>query len=145
MASVNRAIILGNLGNDPDIRSTQDGKEIANFSVATTDSWTDKKTNEKKQVTEWHKVVIFNERLVNVAKNYLKKGSKVYIEGQIKTRKWADKDGNEKYTTEIVLQGFNSVLTMLDGKKDNNESSQYEQQKNNGYQPQSDLDDEIPF
>jgi single-strand DNA-binding protein len=136
MASVNRAIILGNLGNDPDIRSTQDGKEIANFSVATTERWKDKSSGEYKNVTEWHKVVIFNEGLVKVAKNYLEKGSKVYIEGQIKTRKWIDKDGAEKYTTEIVLQGFNSVLTILDGKKNDAQPSGA---SNN------DLDDEIAF
>jgi single-strand DNA-binding protein len=114
--SVNKVILVGNLGADPEIRRTQDGRPIANLSVATSESWRDKNTGERKEKTEWHRVVIFNEGLCKVAEQYLKKGSKVYIEGALQTRKWQDKDGKDKYSTEVVLQGFNSTLTMLDGR-----------------------------
>jgi single-strand DNA-binding protein len=114
--SVNKVILIGNLGKDPEIRRTQDGRPIANLSVATSESWKDKNTGERKEKTEWHRVVIFNEGLCRIAEQYLKKGSKVYLEGQLQTRKWQDKDGNDKYSTEVVLQGFNSSLTMLDGR-----------------------------
>ena len=114
--SVNKVILVGNLGKDPEIRRTQDGRPIANLSVATSDTWRDKATGERKEKTEWHRVVIFNEGLCKVAEQYLKKGAKVYIEGQLQTRKWTDQAGVEKYSTEVVLQGFNSVLTMLDGR-----------------------------
>ncbi|MGE3145050.1 MAG: single-stranded DNA-binding protein [Pseudorhodoplanes sp.] len=114
--SVNKVILIGNLGKDPEIRRTQDGRPIANLSVATSESWRDKATGERKEKTEWHRVVIFNEGLCKIAEQYLKKGSKVYLEGALQTRKWTDKDGNEKYSTEVVLQGFNSQLTMLDGR-----------------------------
>ena len=114
--SVNKVILVGNLGKDPEIRRTQDGRPIANLSVATSDSWRDKATGERKEKTEWHRVVIFNEGLCKVAEQYLKKGAKVYIEGQLQTRKWTDQAGVEKYSTEVVLQGFNSTLTMLDGR-----------------------------
>src|SRR5207342_485270 len=114
--SVNKVILVGNLGKDPEIRRTQDGRPIANLSVATSESWRDKATGERKEKTEWHRVVIFNEGLAKVAEQYLKKGAKVYIEGQLQTRKWTDQSGAEKYTTEVVLQGFNSNLTMLDGR-----------------------------
>src|SRR3954447_14365919 len=113
--SVNKVILIGNLGKDPEIRRTQDGRPIANLSVATSESWRDKNTGERKEKTEWHRVVIFNEGLCKIAEQYLKKGSKVYLEGALQTRKWTDKDGVDKYSTEIVLQGFNSTLTMLDG------------------------------
>jgi single-strand DNA-binding protein len=112
--SVNKVILVGNLGKDPEIRRTQDGRPIANLSVATSESWRDKATGERKEKTEWHRVVIFNEGLCRVAEQYLKKGAKVYLEGQLQTRKWQDKDGQDKYSTEVVLQGFNSQLTMLD-------------------------------
>jgi len=112
--SVNKVILIGNLGKDPEIRRTQDGRPIANFSVATSETWRDKNTGERKEKTEWHRVVVFNEGLCKIIEQYLKKGSKVYLEGALQTRKWQDKDGNEKYTTEVVLQGFNSQLTMLD-------------------------------
>lgn len=112
--SVNKAIIIGHLGRDPEIRRTQDGKPIANLSVATSESWRDKATGERKEHTDWHRVVIFNEGLAGVAEQYLKKGSKVYIEGALKTRKWTDQGGVEKYVTEIVLQGFHAALTLLD-------------------------------
>lgn len=114
--SVNKVILVGNLGADPEIRRTQDGRPIANLSVATSETWRDKNTGERKEKTEWHRVVIFNEGLCKVAEQYLKKGSKVYIEGALQTRKWQDKDGKDKYSTEVVLQGFNSTLTMLDGR-----------------------------
>jgi single-strand DNA-binding protein len=114
--SVNKVILVGNLGKDPEIRRTQDGRPIANLSIATSESWRDKATGERKEKTEWHRVVIFTEGLAKVAEQYLKKGAKVYIEGQLQTRKYTDQSGVEKYTTEVVLQGFNSNLTMLDGR-----------------------------
>jgi single-strand DNA-binding protein len=114
--SVNKVILVGNLGADPEIKRTQDGRPIANLSVATSDTWRDKNTGERKEKTEWHRVVIFSEGLCKIAEQYLKKGSKVYLEGQLQTRKWQDKDGKDRYSTEVVLQNFNSTLTMLDGK-----------------------------
>jgi len=114
--SVNKVILIGNLGKDPEIRRTQDGRPIANLTVATSETWRDKNTGERKEKTEWHRVVIFNEGLCKVVEQYVKKGSKVYIEGALQTRKWTDQSGVEKYSTEVVLQGFNSVLTMLDGR-----------------------------
>ena len=114
--SVNKVILVGNLGKDPEIRRTQDGRPIANLSVATSDTWRDKATGERKEKTEWHRVVIFSEPLCKIVEQYLKKGAKVYIEGALQTRKWTDASGVEKYSTEVVLQGFNSVLTMLDGR-----------------------------
>ena len=112
--SVNKVILVGNLGADPEIRRTQDGRPIANLSIATSESWKDKNSGEKREKTEWHRVVIFNEGLCRIAEQYLKKGAKVYVEGQLQTRKWKDQSGQDKYSTEVVLQGFNSVLTMLD-------------------------------
>jgi single-strand DNA-binding protein len=112
--SVNKVILVGNLGRDPEIRSTQDGMRIANLAVATSENWRDKMSGERKERTEWHRVVIFNERLAEVAEKYLKKGAKVYIEGALQTRKWTDNSGQERYTTEIVLQRFRGELTMLD-------------------------------
>lgn len=114
--SVNKVILIGNLGADPEIRRTQDGRPIANLRIATSETWRDKNTGERKEKTEWHRVVIFNEGLCKVAEQYLKKGAKVYIEGALQTRKWTDQSGVEKYSTEVVLQGFNSTLTMLDGR-----------------------------
>src|SRR6202035_5645832 len=114
--SVNKVILIGQLGEDPEIRRTHDGRAIANLSVPTSESWRDKATGERKEKTEWHRVVIFNEGLCKIAEQYLKKGAKVYIEGQLQTRKWTDQSGAEKYSTEVVLQGFNSSLTMLDGR-----------------------------
>ncbi|MBZ5758004.1 single-stranded DNA-binding protein [Rhizobium sp. VS19-DR104.2] len=116
--SVNKVILIGNLGADPEIRRTQDGRPIANLNIATSETWRDKSSGERKEKTEWHRVVIFNEGLCKVAEQYLKKGAKVYIEGALQTRKWTDQAGIEKYSTEIVLQGFNSTLTMLDGRGD---------------------------
>ena len=114
--SVNKVILIGNVGKDPEIRSTQDGRQIASLTVATSESWKDKSTGERKERTEWNRVSVFNEGLVGVIKNYVKKGSKVYIEGQLQTRKWTDKDGAEKYSTEVVLQGFGGSLVMLNSK-----------------------------
>ena len=114
--SVNKVILVGNLGKDPEIRRTQDGRPIANLSVATSESWRDKTTGERKEKTEWHRVVIFNEGLCKVAEQYLKKGAKVYLEGALQTRKWTDKENIERYSTEVVLQGFNATLVMLDGR-----------------------------
>ncbi|MDX2289931.1 MAG: single-stranded DNA-binding protein [Hyphomicrobiaceae bacterium] len=113
--SVNKVILIGNLGKDPEIRRTQDGRPIANLRVATTETWRDKGSGERREKTEWHSVVIFNEGLCRVAEQYLKKGSKVYVEGQLQTRKWQGQDGQDRYSTEVVLQNFNGVLTMLDG------------------------------
>ena len=116
--SVNKVILVGNLGKDPEIRSFQNGGKVANFSIATSESWKDKNTGEKREKTDWHNVAIFNEGLVRVAEQYLRKGSKVYIEGQLQTRKWTDQSGADKYTTEVVLQNYNGTLVMLDGRSD---------------------------
>jgi len=115
--SVNKVILVGNLGRDPEVRFTQDNKKIVNMSIATSESWKDRNSGERKERTEWHRVVIFSEGLANIAEKYLRKGSKVYIEGQLQTRKWQDQDGKDKYSTEVVLQGFNCTLTMLDGRE----------------------------
>jgi len=146
--SINKVILIGNLGRDPEISSTQDGREIATLTLATGESWKDKNTGERKEKTEWHKIVVFNEGLVAVVKTYLKKGSKIYVEGSLQTRKWTDKDGNDNYSTEVVLQNFNGNITMLDGK----ERSDYTAPKENEVAEQKPtqpvhelLDDEIPF
>lgn len=154
--SVNKVILVGNLGKDPEIRTTQDGKEIANFSVATSESWRDKSSGERREKTEWHRVVIFNDNLVNISKNYLKKGAKVYLEGALQTRKWVDQSGQEKYSTEIIMQGYNAVLTMLDRPNSGGEGAHgnhgQHQSYDNAPAPRSAapaashaLDDEIPF
>jgi len=149
--SLNKVQLIGNLGRDPEIRSTQDGKEIANLTIATSESWKDKVTGERKEKTEWHRIVIFNDGLVNVVKNYVKKGSKLYIEGALQTRKWTDQSGVEKYTTEIVLQGFGGTLVMLDNKSGGSDSNvqSLPAQGNAGSNESSfvdnDLDDAIPF
>jgi single-strand DNA-binding protein len=114
--SVNKVILIGNLGADPEVRHTQDGRPIVNLRVATSENWRDKASGERKERTEWHRVVIFNENLAKIAEQYLKKGSKVYLEGQLQTRKWQDQSGQDRYSTEVVLQGFNAQLTMLDSK-----------------------------
>jgi single-strand DNA-binding protein len=114
--SVNKVILVGNLGADPEVRRMQDGRPVVNLRIATSETWRDRSSGERRERTEWHRVVIFNEGLAKVAENYLRKGSKVYIEGQIQTRKWQDQSGQDRYSTEVVLQGFNSTLTMLDGR-----------------------------
>ncbi len=123
--SLNKVQLIGNLGRDPEMRQTQEGKKIATFSMATTESWKDKMTGERRDRTEWHRVVIFNERLAEIAEKYLRKGAKIYLEGQLQTRKWTDQQGVEKYTTEVVLSQFRGELTMLGGRNDNNESSAF--------------------
>ena len=116
--SVNKVILIGNLGRDPEIKQMPSGGSIANLSIATSETWRDKNSGERKEKTEWHRVVVFNEGLVRVVEQYLKKGAKVYLEGQLETRKWTDKDGNDKYSTEVVLRNFGSTLTMLDGRNE---------------------------
>tara|TARA_E500000331_G_C16939863_1_gene575728 strand:+ start:76 stop:528 length:453 start_codon:yes stop_codon:yes gene_type:complete len=147
--SLNKVQIIGRLGADPEIKQMVNGKNVARLSVATSQSWKDKSSGERKEKTEWHRVVIFNEGLVNIVQQYLKKGANVYLEGQLSTRKWRDeKSGQDKYSTEIVLQGYNSSLTMLGGKSSSNtnESSQASSLPNDQMsQDNSDLDDEIPF
>jgi single-strand DNA-binding protein len=155
--SVNKVILVGNLGRDPEIRSTQDGLRIANLSVATSESWRDKSSGERKEKTEWHRVAIFNERLVDIVEKYLKKGSKVYIEGALQTRKWTDNSGQERYTTEVVLQRFRGELTMLDGRAGGGEGgfssdSPEDEAPARASAPRAarapsaqELDDEIPF
>ena len=147
--SVNKVILVGNLGKNPEIRAMQNGKEVATLSIATSESWKDKQTGERKEKTEWHRVVIFNENIVNLAKQYLHKGSKVYVEGQLATRKWTDKNGVDCYTTEIVIQGFHGTLTMLGKPQSANAGSESPQSAPADPATTSkaafDLDDEIPF
>ena len=151
MASLNKVQLIGNLGADPEIRSFQNGGRVANLRIATSESWKDKATGERKEKTEWHTVALFSDGLVGVAERYLKKGSKVYVEGQLQTRKWQDKDGNDRYSTEIVLQGYDSKLVMLDGPSGNSGGNQNNGgQQSSGNQQSSgsyaeDLDDDIPF
>jgi single-strand DNA-binding protein len=150
--SVNKVILVGNLGRDPEVRSLQSGDKVVNLSVATSERWKDKNTGEPREKTEWHRVVIFNERLGDVAEKYLRKGSKVYVEGQLQTRKWTDQSGVEKYTTEVVLQRFRGELTMLDSKGEGGGMSAVEGPDEAAEAPRSapsraraELDDEIPF
>ena len=168
--SVNKVILIGNLGRDPEVRSFQNGGKVCNLRIATSENWKDKNTGERKEKTEWHSVAIFQEGLVRIAEQYLRKGSKVYIEGQLQTRKWQDQSGQDKYSTEVVLQGFGGTLTMLDG-RDGGDSggavgasggggSGYDNRQDSGHDsgygsgpsqgggssvPSRDLDDEIPF
>ena len=148
--SVNKVILVGNLGRDPEVRAMQDNNSVVNLSVATSETWKDKNSGERRERTEWHRVVIFNERLADVAQKFLHKGSKVYLEGQLQTRKWQDQSGIDKYTTEVVLQRFRGELTMLDSRNDTGEqfsSAANSEIKNNNVEAvsNSDLDDEIPF
>jgi single-strand DNA-binding protein len=150
--SVNKVILIGNLGRDPEVRSMQDGNKIVQLSVATSESWKDRNSGERKERTEWHRVVIFNERLAEVAERYLRKGSKVYLEGQLQTRKWTDKEGQDRYTTEVVLGRFRGELTMLDGRSDGGggggDWGSSDNAGGGGRAPAGgggDLDDEIPF
>lgn len=146
--SVNKVILVGNLGADPEVRQTQDGRPIVNLRVATSENWKDRNTGERRERTEWHRVVIFSEGLARVAEQYLRKGSKVYIEGQLQTRKWTDQNGQERYTTEIVLQGFNSTLTMLDGRRDGGGGSDFgggDTGRGSSGGQSFELDDDIPF
>ena len=145
--SVNKVILIGNLGKDPEVRRMTSGEPVVNLSIATSESWKDKSSGERKEKTEWHRVVIFNKNLADVAEKYLRKGSKVYLEGALQTRKWTDKDGAEKYSTEVVLQNFRGELTMLDGKGEGGGSGG--DRSGAGESPASfqrdEMDDEIPF
>ncbi len=146
--SLNKVLLIGRLGADPEIKQMVNGKNVARLSLATSQSWKDKNTGEKKQKTEWHRVVIFNEGLVNVVQQYLKKGSQVYIEGQLSTRKWRDEQsGQDKYSTEVVIQGYNSSLTMLGGRSEDENKNQNTSSLTKDKTPSAsnDLDDEIPF
>lgn len=143
--SVNKVILIGRLGQDPQVNSTQDGREIANLSIATSESWKDKNSGERKEKTEWHKVVIYNDNIAKLAKNYLKKGSKVYVEGALQTRKYTDKAGIEKYTTEIVLQNFGGKLMMLDGKDSAQPAEEQTYSTSAKEAHNAPLDDDIPF
>ncbi len=140
--SINKVILLGNVGGDPVIRSTQDGKKIATFSLCTSEKWKDKNSNEHREKKEWHNVVIFSEGLANVVEKYVKKGTKLFVEGSLQTRKWSDKSGVEKYITEIVLQGFNNKLEIIDNRDKSNVSENYE---GNSYSSEVDISDDIPF
>ena len=145
--SLNKVLLIGRLGADPDIKQMVNGKSVARLSLATSQTWKDKNTGEKKEKTEWHRIVVFNEGLVNVVQQYLKKGAQIYVEGQLSTRKWKDEQsGQDKYSTEIVIQGFNSSLTMLGGGGvSNNTSKQITNNEEISQTTQNDLDDEIPF
>ena len=162
--SVNKVILIGNLGADPEVRHMQDGRPVVNLRLATTESWRDKATGERRERTEWHRVVIFNEGLARIAEQYLRKGSKVYVEGQLQTRKWQDQSGQDRYTTEVVLQGFNSALTMLDSRGGGAGAGGGFGEASGGYAPSApaggqgqgapageprdfsrDLDDDVPF
>ena len=157
VGSVNKVILLGNLGRDPEIRSLQSGSKMASFSLATSKRWKDKSTQEQKDKTSWHNIVIFGDGLVNIVEKYVKKGSKVYVEGELNTRKWQDQDGNDRYTTEVVLQGYNCNLTLLDSKGSSNfQQDSVEKQSNiddnnktndklSNNQESEVLDDDIPF
>ena len=156
--SVNKVILVGNVGNDPEIRTFGNGGKVANFSLATSENWRDKQSGERKEKTEWHRVAVFNDGLVGVIERYVKKGSKLYVEGKLQTRKWTDNSGQEKYTTEIVLQGYGGTLTMLDGRdqsgesqnnfrtaQSNNIGNEQAPDRMNAPKESFDLDDEIPF
>ena len=147
--SVNKVILVGNLGKDPEVRSTQDGSKIVNLTLATSETWNDRASGERKERTEWHRVVIFNDRTADVAEKFLKKGAKIYVEGSLQTRKWTDKDGAEKYSTEVVLQNFRGELTMLDGRSGGGEGGGGGGARGAGEAPASfqrdEMDDEIPF
>lgn len=152
MSSVNKVMLLGNVGRDPEIRFTQAGQKMANISLATADQWRDKQTGERKEKTEWHRVVIFDERLADVAEKYIRKGSKVYLEGALQTRKWTDNDGVEKYTTEVVLQRFKGSIVLLNKMASEGGAADYDQSpageersEGNAGAGNDDLDDEIPF
>ncbi len=159
--SLNKVMLIGNLGNDPEIRSMNNGGKVCTLSIATSESWKDKNTGEKREKTEWHRVVVFGDGLVRVCENYLKKGSKIFVEGSLQTRKWQDRDGNDKYTTEVVLQGFGGTLTMLDSKGSGGGGGGYNQDPGygggsggggsrkasaqEGPKEDFDMDDDIPF
>lgn len=148
-ASVNKVILVGNLGKDPEVHTTQTGSKIVSFTLATSETWTDKASSERKERTEWHRVVVFNEQIADIAERFLKKGAKVYVEGQLQTRKWTDQGGQERYTTEVVVPRFKGEMTML-SRANNTERASTDGTSGDGYLPRGghgtgDLDDEIPF
>ena len=156
VGSVNKVILLGNIGKDPEIRSMQSGSKMASFSLATSKRWKDKASQEQKEKTSWHNIVVFGDGLVDIIEKYVKKGSKIYVEGELQTRKWQDKDGNDRYTTEVILQGYNSNLTLLDSRNSSNKPSddmkieetvtENSSSNNDNFSQQSDdSDDDIPF
>ena len=156
VGSVNKTILLGNLGRDPEIRSMQSGAKMASFSIATSKRWKDRNTQEQKEKTSWHNIVVFGDGLVDIVEKYVKKGSKIYVEGELQTRKWQDKDGNDRYTTEVILQGYNCNLTLLDSRnssqsigENNNNIEQKDSIENDSFNQQSsdsdDMDEDIPF
>lgn len=149
MSSVNKVIIIGNLGRDPEVRTFPSGGKVCNLRIATSETWKDKNSGERKEKTEWHSVAIFSEPLVRVSEQYLRKGSKVYIEGQLETRKWQDKDGQDRYSTEVALRPFRSQLTMLDGRSNDDDGQSHDGYGQGGQQGGgfggSDMDEEIPF
>lgn len=145
---LNKVLIIGNLGRDPEVRSFPNGGKVCNLRLATSETWKDKNTGERKEKTEWHSVAIFSEPLIRVAEQYLRKGSKIYVEGQLETRKWQDKDGQDRYSTEVALRPYRSELTMLDGKRDDQGGGQgggYQDPPSGGGFGGGDMDDEIPF
>jgi len=145
--SVNRVFLIGNVGADPEIRRTQSGAPIANLRIATSETWRDKASGERREKTEWNSVVVFNENIVKVVEQYVKKGAKLYIEGSLQTRKWQDKDGNDRYSTEIILQGYNCTLTMLDGRRDGDGGGNGSASRGGGSSSSmgDDMGDNIPF
>ena len=147
--SVNKVILIGNLGRDPEVRTFQNGGKVCNFSIATSDTWKDRNSGERQERTNWHNIAIFNENLAQIAEQYLRKGSKVYVEGQLETRKWQDQAGNDRYTTEVVLRNFRGELTLLDGRSENNNSNFSENasidDESSDKVLTNDIDDEIPF
>ncbi len=143
--SINKVTLIGNVGRDPEIRTTQDGKEIASLTLATSESWKDRVSGERKERTEWHRIVVFADGLVNIIKNYVKKGSKLYIEGSLQTRKWVDNSGAERYSTEIVLQNYNSTILMLDNNKSMSGEHHPEHSAMSNSFSVEEIDDEIPF
>ena len=156
VGSVNKVILLGNLGRDPEIRSMQSGSKMASFSIATSKRWKDKATQEQRDKTSWHNIVVFGDGLVDIVEKYVKKGSKIYVEGELQTRKWQDQDGNDRYSTEVILQGFNSNLTLLDSRNANNNiedqtidtdqtASNFENPISSKNSDSSESDDDIPF
>ena len=156
VGSVNKTILLGNLGRDPEIRSMQSGAKMASFSIATSKRWKDRNTQEQKEKTSWHNIVVFGDGLVDIVEKYVKKGSKIYIEGELQTRKWQDKDGNDRYTTEVILQGYNCNLTLLDSRNNTQNLSDNSEESDNAKQiddssfgandnDSNDLEEDIPF
>ena len=149
--SVNKVILVGNLGKDPEVRMTQDGAKIVNFSLATSEQWKDRETQERKERTEWHRVVIFNEKLAEIAEKYLRKGSKIYVEGQLQTRKWTDQAGQERYTTEVIISRFKGEITMLESARSQNtggESESFDMPSNpsrEAFPSSGVIDDDLPF